>query len=386
MSVVGRWDVFCRVVDNFGDAGVCWRLVRQLVAEHSLTVRLWIDDLAPLAALAPDVNPSVARQTACGVEVVRWESPFPETAAADVVIEAFACDLPASYIAAMACRAEPPVWINLEYLSAEEWVEGCHLGQSPQPGTGLSKTFFFPGFTERTGGLLRERELPFHRSQEWVASRLLPEALAGDPLLPGDSAGGELLVSLFCYDNPRLVDWLDVWADGAHPLRLVVPPGPAMNTISHWMDEPLYPGDHVTERSLSIEAIPFLSQTDYDKLLAWSDVNFVRGEDSFVRAQWACRPFLWQAYPQSDSAHVAKVEAFLRRYLDSAPGELAGAVGRAFRFWNGFADSVDPGEAWSAFCSSLAEIAGWGKVWADRLDRAGDLANNLVRFANERRS
>ncbi|HET9045379.1 MAG TPA: elongation factor P maturation arginine rhamnosyltransferase EarP, partial [Casimicrobiaceae bacterium] len=40
-----RWDVFCKVVDNFGDAGVCWRLARQLVAEHDLAVTLWIDVL-----------------------------------------------------------------------------------------------------------------------------------------------------------------------------------------------------------------------------------------------------------------------------------------------------------------------------------------------------
>ena len=386
MSSVGCWDLFCRVVDNYGDAGVCWRLARQLASEHHLNVRLWIDDIAPLAAMAPDVNPSAVSQRASGVEVVLWENPFPETDVADVVIEAFACELPASYLGAMANRATPPVWINLEYLSAEEWVEGCHLGQSPQSGTGLSKTFFFPGFTERTGGLLRERELPFNRSQEWEASFPMPEPPTGDSLIPGDLARDELLVSLFCYDNPRLVEWLDVWASGSQPLRLVVPPGPAMTSISRWLDEPLYPGDHISERSLSIEAIQFLSQQDYDKLLAWCDVNFVRGEDSFVRAQWACRPFLWQAYPQAESAHFAKVDAFLSRFLGSAPDELARTVGRASRFWNGFADSGDPEQVWSAFRSSGREIARWGKVWADRLDRAGDLANNLVRFANERRS
>ena len=41
------WDVFCRVVDNYGDAAVCWRLARQLADEHGARVRLWIDLLAP---------------------------------------------------------------------------------------------------------------------------------------------------------------------------------------------------------------------------------------------------------------------------------------------------------------------------------------------------
>ncbi len=38
-------DIFCAVVDNYGDIGVCWRLARQLAHEHGMTVRLWVDDL-----------------------------------------------------------------------------------------------------------------------------------------------------------------------------------------------------------------------------------------------------------------------------------------------------------------------------------------------------
>ena len=26
------WDLFCRVIDNHGDLGVCWRLARDLAA------------------------------------------------------------------------------------------------------------------------------------------------------------------------------------------------------------------------------------------------------------------------------------------------------------------------------------------------------------------
>ena len=45
------WDIFCTVVDNYGDIGVCWRLARQLAAEHGFAVRLWVDDLASFARL-----------------------------------------------------------------------------------------------------------------------------------------------------------------------------------------------------------------------------------------------------------------------------------------------------------------------------------------------
>ena len=116
-------DIFCTVVDNYGDAAVCWRLARQLATEHGWKIRLWIDDPAPLAQLAPDYGNGP-------VSVRLWPNPWPTAGladdAADVVIEAFACELPPAYVEAMAARSRPPVWLNLEYLSAESWVAGCH--------------------------------------------------------------------------------------------------------------------------------------------------------------------------------------------------------------------------------------------------------------------
>ena len=52
----------------------------------------------------------------------------------------------------------------------------------------------------------------------------------------------------------------------------------------------------------------------------------VRGEDSFVRAQWAALPFVWQAYPQADAAHLTKVAAFLDRYCIGLPLSATAAV------------------------------------------------------------
>ena len=59
MSSRPQWDVFCAVVDNYGDIGVCWRLSRQLAAEHGIAVRLWVDDLKPFARLCPAVDVTV---------------------------------------------------------------------------------------------------------------------------------------------------------------------------------------------------------------------------------------------------------------------------------------------------------------------------------------
>src|SRR3990167_4247188 len=124
MPSMRSWDIFCTVIDNYGDIGVCWRLARQLAAEHGLAVRLWVEDLNSLQPLSPEVDPLREAQSCRGVEVRRWPADFPATYPADVVIETFACELPERYQAAMAQREQKPVWINLEYLSAASWEVG----------------------------------------------------------------------------------------------------------------------------------------------------------------------------------------------------------------------------------------------------------------------
>ena len=152
---MGRWDIFCRVVDNYGDIGTCWRLAQQLAAEHGADVRLWVDRLQSFAQLCPAVSADAEVQHVERIEIRRWRADFSQVEAADVVIEAFACELPESYIAAMARQTVAPAWINLEYLSAEAWVEDCHRLSSLRTKWPLTKYFFFPGFTSRTGGLLQ---------------------------------------------------------------------------------------------------------------------------------------------------------------------------------------------------------------------------------------
>jgi uncharacterized repeat protein (TIGR03837 family) len=156
------WDIFCNVIDNVGDIGVTWRLARQLVAEHNQQVCLWVDDLGTFCRLCPEADSQAALQVRRGVTIRYWpqhsSQQWQPVDAADVVIEAFACQLPDAYIDAMAQRSRPSLWLNLEYLSAEDWVGDCHGLPSLQP-RGLQKYFFFPGFTPHTGGLLREAGL-----------------------------------------------------------------------------------------------------------------------------------------------------------------------------------------------------------------------------------
>lgn len=342
-----RCDIFCAVVDNYGDAAVCWRLARQLAEEHAWRVRLWIDNPAPLRRLAPDFAQGP-------VEVRTWPQPWCATETADVVIEAFACDPPLPYVEAMAAGVRPPVWLNLEYLSAEAWVADCHGTPSPHPRLPLVKYFYFPGFAADTGGLLRERDYNARRKVFDEATFRAEFALP--PRLPGEKT-----VSLFSYPNPALAGLIEAWTAWAtpeHPVR-VLRPGSAEATQ--------------TLGSLSLHPLPFLPQRRYDELLWTCDLNFVRGEDSFVRAQWAAKPFVWHIYPQVEDAHLVKLEAFLARHP-------AGAALRPFWLaWNGVG-SLD----WPAFAADLPGLETPLRQWATALTERPDLASQLVQFCIER--
>ncbi len=340
-----QWDIFCHVIDNLGDAGVCWRLAADL-ASRGQRVRLVIDDAAPLAFMAP--------QGAAGVEVLRWPGP---PVPGDVVIEAFGCDPPPAFVAGMATRQPPPVWINLEYLSAQAYVERSHGLPSPQPG-GLTKWFYYPGFTSRTGGLLREPGLAAARDAFDRRSWLATHDIRPQP--------GERVASLFCYANPALPALLDELATAPTlllPTRAVGPEHDAALAIAR-------PG-------LRLQRLPWLTQPDYDRLLWACDLNLVRGEDSLVRALWAGAPFVWQIYPQHDGAHVAKLEAML------AHAVLSPAVAALWRAWNGIGSSGQP-LRWPG----MPPLGPWGaevRRWRAAQLAQPDLGTQLLGFVADRR-
>lgn len=381
-----RWDLFCRVIDNHGDLGVCWRLATRLVA-LGVDVRLWVDDAAALAWMAP--------QGQAGIRLMPWREPVEaDEPPGEVVVEAFGCDPPAGFVARMAARRgqgqhapgtvprQPgspaaPLWFNLEYLSAEPYVERSHGLRSPQsggPGAGLDKWFFYPGFSARTGGLLRgplPADAPGFDGPAWLAA----QGWAPRP--------GALRVSLFGYAQPALPAQLQAWSAGPQPVDLLLTPGHATAQASAWLGRPLAVGDPALRGALRLIALPWLPQPDYDRLLAACSLNLVRGEDSLVRALWAGAPLLWQLYPQDDGAHAAKLDAFLGRALEGAPPDLAAALRRSFARWNGLTpedgraalDGVDP-VAWAA------QAARFQAAQAALLASRGDLAEQLWRAAH----
>ena len=364
------WDLFCRVIDNFGDIGVCWRLACNL-AERGQRVRLWVDDAAALRWMAPGGHD--------GVEVGAWLASTPFPPPGDVVVEAFGCDPAPAFLAAMAATAGPgedaraPVWINLEYLSAEAYVERSHALASPQmsgPARGLTKWFFYPGFTVATGGLLREAALPAAQAvfdrDGWLAAQGM------------DLRDGERLVSVFCYPGAPADRLIASLAADGRPTLLATTPGAATGAVRAALAT-LGEGQ-ATLRQL---ALPWLTQPEYDRLLWAADLNFVRGEDSWVRAQWAGRPFVWQAYPQHDGAHGPKIEAFLALALAGVDEDAAETIRDWTAAWNGLDDPAAPLPAWTP--QTLDAVRAAARAWRDQLTGSADLVTRLLAFVREKR-
>jgi uncharacterized repeat protein (TIGR03837 family) len=388
-----QWDIFCQVIDNFGDIGVCWRLACNL-AQRGQRVRLWVDDPSALQWMAPHAHVDAA-EPYHPVQVRTWTANAPHLGVdmpGDVVIEAFGCTIdPAwvmsrSTINSIAVRAVSTAsnhdlaykntsssehlltWINLEYLSAEAFVERNHGLPSlvmAGPAKGLTKCFFYPGFTAGTGGLLREADMT------------LPSVL---PIAPDST----LRASLFCYESAALPQLLQQLGKGPHSTQLQVTHGRASAAV-HTALQTLkiaIPNDQISNEiplqsplnllnqllnfeHLEINFTAPMPQASYDALLHSCHLNVVRGEDSLVRALWAGQAFVWHIYPQNDGAHAAKLNAFLN-WLQ-APDDL-----RLFHHvWNGLSHQPLPAIAWATW----AEVAQRARA---RLMLQTDLTSQLI--------
>lgn len=364
MKAENLWDIYCRVIDNYGDVGVCWRLAAGLAARGA-QVRLWLDDASALTWMAPAGAP--------GVTVKDWREAgqIGVLPVGDVLIEAFGCEVDSDVLAAYAREAETTgracVWINLEYLSAESYVERCHGLPSPVQagaGAGLRKHFYYPGFTAATGGLLREPDLLQRQSEfdrkAWLSDMNIPDQ-------------GERLISLFCYEPAALDALLGQLAAGPQATRLLITAGRAAAACHQGIaDRDQRQTGWNSAGKLRFSSLPTLTQTGYDCLLWSCDVNFVRGEDSLVRAIWAKKPFIWQIYPQTDDAHRTKLEAFLD--LLRAPPSL-----RAFhRAWNALEAQTLPALAGAEWQETATDMR-------SRLLDEDDLVTQIIQFAQKKR-
>lgn len=365
MNLATRWDIFCEVIDNYGDIGVCWRLAADLARRGAL-VRLWADDASALTWMAPDALTG----NWPGVRVLPWAQAsdgglLATLDPADVWIEAFGCEIPLPFLthglASPKAAGTPAVWINLEHLSAESFAERSHGLASPVMhgvARGHTKNFFYPGFTSIGGGLLREPDLASRQSgfdrSAWLAAQ-------------GVRWQGERLVSLFCYEPLALPALLTQLQEEPQPTRLLVTPGRAAAAVRGAMSAIGMTAS--TADALHVDEMAPMRQTDFDHLLWACDLNLVRGEDSVVRALWAGKPFIWHIYPQHDDAHHGKLLAFLD--VLEAPASLR----QAHLAWNSIIDTPLP-----RLSDALAPWAAWAVRVRAQLWMQDDLVTRLQNF------
>ena len=404
------WDIFCQVIDNYGDVGVCWRLAADL-ARRGHRVRLWLDDKRALQWMAPGAT----QGDWLGISVHDWPlgdamvSNLPPPLA-DVWIEAFGCDIPLlwllSQVQAANALARRPAWINLEYLSAEPFALRSHGLPSPVlqgPARGWTKYFFYPGFILGSGGLLRGAF-----AQTGTASWSKPELAAFEP-----AASGEHTVLLFAYANAPIAALLEALRRSAQPVQLLVAagqsadavrlalaalpstvgasetasPGSANSTTFSSGDIPTAPSTSTAAGleewhwgPLRLRFLPFLPQSTFDQLLGLCDLNLVRGEDSLAQAMQAGKPCVWQIYPQDDGAHGPKLQAYLDAIAADAP------LRAWHNFWNGTSADTQAGPEWTWPWEPHSTWPQNAAALANRLAHNKDLCSQLIDWAVQRGS
>ena len=310
--------LFCNVIDNFGDIGVSWRLAQALYHELDWQVHLWVDDVAALQAICPDLPavPCTYQNIAVHQWTLQLANDTPLLPPPHIVIETFACDLPDNVLNII--LQHRPLWLNWEYLSAEDSNERLHLLPSVQA-NGLKKFFWFMGFSDRSGGLIREADFCKRIDFEIGLFRRhygLPNKTADEWLL-------------FGYHNPVWAKWLEMWQQHGQPITLLLAGNQIIDSLKAAQAIPQtalqHAGDTFQTACATLVKVPFVPQQDFDKLLQLSDGLMIRGEDSFVRAQLAAKPFFWHIYPQNEMVHLDKLHAFWQKTAPFYPPNLMAA-------------------------------------------------------------
>ena len=399
-------DIFCRVIDNYGDAGVCLHLGRNLSTQESactqesaFQVRLFCDDLTVMHTIA-----NAADYTNPNLSLCPWKAPLDHYEPSDVVIGAFGCRFDTTTLAALQRsqqQGERPLIINLEYLSAESWVEDCHL--LPSLADGLTCYFLFPGFTARTGGLNLDRaflaQCQAQLDQAQLDQAQLDQAQLDQAQLDQIQLDQAQLdqahtippaepytVSLFGYDNPAVARFISALERDGRRWQVQIFSGLAQDNFNRLYQQNLQVGESWTQGSVTCTIVPMTDHQGYDQVLLTSTINLVRGEDSIVRAMHTGHPFLWQIYPQDEQAHIIKLKAFLdcmERTLEGTIPELTErmALLRATMLsYNEACNGADPLLEPNFIALLLERCGPLFTAWARHLCAQPTLCENLSRF------
>ena len=302
-SKVSTWAIFCKVIDNFGDIGVVWRLTRNLAAK-GITIIIYVDNLEIFKKICPEINPQKEVQYLSKyIKIRKWLKDCSDSSEnLNVIIEAFACYIPESIRNTMTTNT---IWINLEYLSAEKWIENCHTLSSLQ-NDGIQKFFFFPGFNNKTGGLNFDDDFTqiTHNEAKKAISKLCPSGNIQE----------RFVVLVFTYETKALYPLLSAILHTNENALILLPEGRSTNfLISEKIIEKL-----TSESSkASFVQFPMICQEKFNYLIKGADLCLVRGEDSITQAVISGNPFMWHIYKQENNVHIDKLQSFLKYQFPS---------------------------------------------------------------------
>lgn len=335
--------IVCKVIDNFGDAGFSLRLAKALAAQSNHVV-LFHDDPVTLHALYPEDE--IAGLSLLDARDTHHE--LKKFGGLDLIVEPFGTSSEQTMYRfdqelKRICPQTP--WVLIDYLSSEDWVEDFHLSQSIDPATGHVTTFFYPGFTEKTAGLIH-CDYPAHLRN-----------------MTTQGSENNLKVFVFSYPNAPLAELIDCCNTTDTTTRIYIAgPKPAGIGIE----------------AACVTELAFRPQSDFDDLLAQHDVLFVRGEDSFVRAQLAGRPLVWQIYPTDDGAHAEKLSKFFERYSAGLTPACKTALWDCWACWNGLKNTCQFSTSWKGLQVHLPELKTHALQWQLRLFSGPELVRQLL--------
>lgn len=317
---VNSIDIFCEIIDNFGDIGVVYRISKELKNLYqNARIRIVLNRLEEFRVINKKVRDTEYQEIdgliCTTFDYVKKNAESFDTA--DLFIEAFGCDVPEEYIDI--AKEKSKLWINLEYLSGEKWIEDFHLQQSLINSKTLKKIFFMPGFSEKSGGViidsgfLQRKEYGKNHKKE-ILKKYYPDT----------DFENKLTGTVFSYEK-NFENLLETLSKQEKETVLILMGEKTQKSFSEILQKKLTENFGKTGKYGKIIMLnsDFLSQEEYEEVISVVDFNFTRGEDSFVRSILLGKPFMWHIYLQEEKAHMDKIRAFNDRFKESIYNELS---------------------------------------------------------------
>lgn len=345
--------IFCDVIDNFGDAGFCLRLSRDLCKFYNVT--LFCNNLTVLKKITNKEDLSSSSK----LQIYSWPNSNNYYHSPNIVIEAFSCRVPSCLIDEY--KKNNPLIIELEYLTAESFADDCHGLASFSDG--LPRYFFFPGFTHKTGGLIFEKDFIEYANKSSICN-----------------SSSTKILTLFSYHEANHYALIKALSNSKFKFEINLFEGLQLEAINKLLSTNLNIGDNLKLDNINFKVIPMVSQKEYDKMLISSDLNLVRGEDSIVRAMFSGKPFLWNIYPQEENAHKLKLEALFSRMKECLEEidliEQIKDINLSYNNYGSALEKINFDEIYTSWTLL-------NKKWSAYLQSLGSLTDNLHKFIED---